>query len=264
MTSSDTGQTSSATTGVRRPSVVADLGRDARAPLSPVNGAAEAYAELATIILHGQPLGAVMSRIARIAHDVIPEADEVSITLVEGGRARSVAFSGRLAAALDERQYQDGYGPCLDAALSGGVMTIADTAAETTYPDIAAQAARAGIRHTMSIPIAPVVADRPGALNLYAGGEPFSAEDREVGTAFASYAAVAIANAAVYSGALDQVAHLQTAMASRAIIEQAKGILMAGQGCTPDQAFVQLREASNRENRKLRDVAQDLVQNTIA
>jgi hypothetical protein len=55
------------------------------------------------------------------------------------------------------------------------------------------------------------------------------------------------------------VAQLETALSTRAPIEQAKGILMGAERCSADQAFDMLRRASQRENRKLRDVAQDLV-----
>jgi hypothetical protein len=61
----------------------------------------------------------------------------------------------------------------------------------------------------------------------------------------------------------DLVANLQVALVTRATIDQAKGILMAAQGCTPDEAFDLLRRASQRENRKLHDVAADIVARTI-
>ena len=71
-----------------------------------------------------------------------------------------------------------------------------------------------------------------------------------------------MSNALAYWGAFDQAANLTLAMEHRAEIEQAKGILMATQRCTADEAFDLLRRASQRENRKLRDVAADLVRHT--
>src|SRR4051812_19188132 len=76
--------------------------------LDPVAAAAPAYAQLARIVLGGQPLGQVLGRVAELAAELIPGAEEVSVTLMQRGRARSVAFSGQRAALLDERQYQDG------------------------------------------------------------------------------------------------------------------------------------------------------------
>ncbi len=71
-----------------------------------------------------------------------------------------------------------------------------------------------------------------------------------------------MANAQAYWGARDHIKNLDEAMRSRAVIEQAKGILMARSSLDPDEAFDMLRRASQRENRKLRDVATDLVDRT--
>jgi AmiR/NasT family two-component response regulator len=77
--------------------------------------------------------------------------------------------------------------------------------------------------------------------------------------AFAAYAAVALANAYVYHSTADLARHLRTAMDSRAVIEQAKGIIMAERRCTADEAFEFLTGVSQETNRKVRDVAAALV-----
>ena len=59
----------------------------------------------------------------------------------------------------------------------------------------------------------------------------------------------------------DEVDGLKLALLSRATIEQAKGILMGAQHCTPDEAFDLLAQASQRESLKLRDVALRIVEN---
>src|SRR3954451_9028817 len=82
------------------------------------------FAELGRVVLGDEPLGAVLERVAGLAAKAIPEASEVSVTLMEGGRAHTVAFTGSLAVQLDERQYETGWGPCLDAAVSGHTITV--------------------------------------------------------------------------------------------------------------------------------------------
>ncbi len=77
---------------------------------------------------------------------------------------------------------------------------------------------------------------------------------------FAGYAAVAVNNVASYAGAVDEAAGLRTAMASRVVIEQAKGILMARGHCTADEAFDLLKRLSSHRNLKLRDIAQAIVE----
>lgn len=100
-----------------------------------------------------------------------------------------------------------------------------------------------------------------GALNLYGAGDPFTDLAREAAVTFASYATVALVNAAVFTGAINEAEQIREAMASRATIEQAKGIIIASRHCTPDEAFDILRQTSSRANRKLRVIAQELVDN---
>jgi AmiR/NasT family two-component response regulator len=78
---------------------------------------------------------------------------------------------------------------------------------------------------------------------------------------FAGFAAVGLANAHLYETQATLAGHLQKAMESRAVIEQAKGIIMADRRCTPDQAFTVLAKLSQDTNRRLRDVAIALVNN---
>jgi hypothetical protein len=217
-----------------------------------------AYAELARIVLGAQPLGAVLRRIAEIARDLIPRADEVSITMLERDRARTVGFAGDLASALDERQYTSGRGPCLDAAVTGQTIAI-DTAADTLYPEFSRQARRSGIQQTLAVGL-PSLQGTTGAVNIYSRtSDPFSDQSLDTASTFAEYAAIALANAALYAGAVQEAAQLKEAMASRAVIEQAKGMIMRDEGCTADEAFDVLRGSSSRSHVKLRDVAQALV-----
>lgn len=102
-----------------------------------------------------------------------------------------------------------------------------------------------------------------GALNLYSRSEAgFSEQDEKVGLTFAAQAGIALANTQAYWDAYELSQNLSEAMKSRATIEQAKGILMAARRCDADEAFQILVRASQRENRKLREVAEQLVRGT--
>jgi GAF domain-containing protein len=219
------------------------------------------YHELAKIVVAAQPLGALLTQIAELARGTVPGVDDASVTLIERGSPRSVAFAGdtQLAALLDERQYEDGFGPCLDASASGSLIVV-DMAQDTTYPEFARLALRKGIQRSMSVGM-PTVQQTTGALNLYGkdGSKAFTEHDQDVATTFAGCAAVAMANAALYAGAVQEVDQMKQALASRASIEQAKGILMQARRCTADQAFTILRSLSSTSNRKLRDVAQSII-----
>jgi GAF domain-containing protein len=223
---------------------------------------ASAYRQLAQLVLGAEPLGSVLQQITRIAADAIPGADEVSLTLLERGRPRTVAFSGDLAAVLDERQYEKGFGPCLHAAATGDLVMIEDTARSSAYAGYADVARRAGIKHLLAVGLPVGVTATNGALNVYSRGEqgPLGTESMDAAVEFSVYASVAATNAALYSGALAEISQMREAIASRASIEQAKGVLMAVHRCSPEEAFDRLRATSMHENRKLRDVAQQVVE----
>ena len=220
----------------------------------------DAYAELGAILLDRTPLTAVMQRVADLARQTVPGADEASVTVVEGKRARSVAFTGSLAVQLDERQYAVGFGPCMDAALSGQVIRIDDTAAGSeAYPGYSEVARRAGVRSTLSIGLA-VPHRAVGALNLYdLGGEAFDATSVDAAQVLAGHAAIALANSLAVESTRELAEQLQRAMASRAVIEQAKGVISAVRGVDPEQAFTLLSRRSQDTNRQLAELAGEVV-----
>jgi len=229
-----------------------------------------AFAELARIRLDGEPLTQVLGRVAELAKEVLPDARDVSVTLLDDARAgcagparaKTVAFTGDLAVHLDERQYRSGFGPCLDVAVSGETILV-DTSNDGQYPEFSAAARRLGVTHSLSVGL-PIPQRTIGALNIYGSAGPFTDREVESAHAFAGHAAVAVANAALYASTADLARNLQIAMASRAVIEQAKGIVMAQRRCSADEAFELLRIDSQRRNVKLRVVCQSIVDSAVS
>ncbi len=219
----------------------------------------EAFAELGRIKLADTDIDAVLDKIADLAQRAIPGADEVSVTLMRGKGPHTAAFTGDLALACDERQYKRGHGPCLDAANTAATLLIDDMAQETRWPDYTQSAAKAGAHSSLSVGL-PVHEAVTGALNVYATKpDAFDDDAIMIAQTFAGYAAVALANAHLYDTQATLAQHMQAAMEHRAVIEQAKGIIMAERRCTPDEAFQILTKLSQDTNRKLRDVAAALV-----
>ena len=205
----------------------------------------------------------MLARVAVLAQASVRGADEVSVTLVDGDREGTVAFTGDLAVQLDERQYEEGFGPCTDAARAGGTVAMLDLASEQRYAGFVSACLRAGVVSTVSVALA-VPGRVVGALNVYGlreGPGSGGMDERSVADArsFAGYAAVAVANAGLVRSTQAYAQQMREAMASRAAIEQAKGVLVARTGCTPDEAFAVLSADSRRLNRKLALVAADLV-----
>ena len=226
---------------------------------TPTIDARDAFAELARISLNTESMESVLQRIAELAKQTLPGAAEVSVSLISNDKATTAAYTGRLALDLDETQYGRGYGPCLEAATGGEVVEIVDAREETRWPDYAQAAVRRGSLCSISVPV-PVVETVAAALNVYAvEAHAFDDDARALGRTFASYAAAAVHNMHAYSSARDLAEHLDRAMQSRAVIEQAKGVLMGQRRCDATEAFAMLAAASQRSNRKLRDIAQAIV-----
>jgi GAF domain-containing protein len=248
--------------GCRRSEPGLQTGRTVSSPDEPPSprDAREAFEELARLSLRDESLDSVLQRVAELARGAIPAASAVSVTVVSEESATTAAYSGRAAADLDETQYDAGRGPCLEAATGGEAVEVPDFAEETRWPELAAAARERDLRSSLSTPI-PVQVQLRGAVNVYAAlPHAFDDEARELSRTFASYAAVAIANMHLYESTRALAENLQKAMEYRAVIEQAKGILMSQRRVTAAEAFELLSAASQRSNRKLRDIAAAIVE----
>jgi GAF domain-containing protein len=225
-------------------------------------GAAAAFAELGHIKLGETDLDGVLSRVADLARRTVPGAAQVSITLLRERGAVTTAHTGQIALQLDELQYERGAGPCLEAATTGTTVEVPDTSADDRWNGWGAEAARAGMCSVLSLTL-PIGDEVNGALTIY-GAEPhvFDAAAVTLAQTFSRYAAVALTNAQLYDATAGLARHMRAAMESRAVIEQAKGIIMGEHRCTPDEAFAMLTRVSQDTNRKLRDVAAALVERT--
>ncbi|SCE78294.1 GAF and ANTAR domain-containing protein [Micromonospora mirobrigensis] len=225
----------------------------------PSTSAESAFAELGRIRLDEVTLEEMLGKVAELASRAVPGAREVSVTLVRDVTARTVVATGEIARDLDEWQYRKGFGPCLDASPSGDSVSVPDMAAESRWPGWAEHARGSGVGSSLSIGL-PIQESVTGALNIY-GGAPNSFDPGAIATAetFAAFAAVALANANLYGATATLAEQMQEAMRGRAVIEQAKGIIMGERHCSPQEAFALLSRISQDTNRKVRDVAAALV-----
>ena len=215
--------------------------------------------DLARVTLHGRELSETLGEITSIARRAVPGAVATSITLVRDDSGFTAAYDGQLALDADELQYERGYGPCLDAGRTGLVMHVPDMRTEDRWPDYAAAVVPKGVRASLSVPL-PFQGATIGALNTYSTSVDAYDEDSLLhAQEVASFIAVAVSNAESYAKSTHLAHQMQEAMASRAVIDMAKGMLIAQNGCSPDEAFTILSNASQRSNRKLRDIAAAMV-----
>ena len=220
--------------------------------------------DLSKVVLVNRTLTDVLADIVGIAARGIPGAESSSITLVRAEKAFTAAHSGEMALAADELQYEHGYGPCMDAGRGGVLLRVDDMRTERRWPDYVAHLlATTPVLSSLSVPL-PYQGASIGALNNYSTqpGAFATPESLRAGSDIAEVIAVAVANAEAHAQLFDQAHNMRVAMESRSTIEQAKGVLMAQRHVDAEQAFEILREASQRYNRKLRDIAFGIVQST--
>lgn len=216
-------------------------------------------AKLAGLALTEPDLDTALVAVTRVAVAAVEACDGASLTMRERGVPSAPGASDEWASELDRLQFVEQEGPCLDCLREGSVMRSADLRSDGRFPHYGHKAAELGAISTMSLPLS---ADgrTVGALNLYSRQEcAFDSESVAVGELLAAHASLAISAATAYYSSRDLAEQMRQALESRAVIEQAKGVLMAQQGGTPEEAFQSLVDLSQRSNRKLRDVAQAVV-----
>jgi GAF domain-containing protein len=218
---------------------------------------AESMTVLAQLSVVDHSMVEILGRLAALANDTLDRSCSVGLTLETKGALGTPVFTDERVPEIDEWQYKTGAGPCVDAFRTGEIQINESTPNDDRWPQFSAVCEVHGILSTLSVPVSN--GNTLGALNFYASSEgPFDRDDVDVAAAFAAQAAIVVDHATAYWTVRDLADQLTEALESRVVIEQAKGILIAS-GKTGDEAFDVLRRASQTRNRKLRDVAADLV-----
>jgi GAF domain-containing protein len=224
--------------------------------------ALQALADLAGVALDQADLTSALEEICRIAVRTVPGTEGASVTTFSKGRPAALADSP-WAQELDELQYVEHEGPCYDAYRTGTIFRVRDLAEDTRWPSYLPRATETGARSMVSLPLS-AEGKVVGALNLYSRtADAFTADAVSLAEIIAAHAGLASQVAAAMFGHRELAEQLGVAMRSRAVIEQAKGILMGARRCDADTAFNLLAELSQNSNRKLRDVAQALVDEAV-
>jgi GAF domain-containing protein len=222
-----------------------------------------ALESLSGVLAQEEELGVILLRVCRQVVHAIPETEMASVTLLRDGGPVTAAITDDQAGEIDQAQYRTGQGPCLRAARTGQMVRIAVAEVQDRWPDFAAAAGGAGVASYLSAPLY-IDSEYHGSLNLY-GYRPhgYRSLDAAMLELYTTAAEAALQSARRYFRARTHAEHLQVALGSRATIDQAKGIVMGARRITADEAFMLLVEHSQRENVKLRDLADRLVTSMI-
>ncbi|WP_103889443.1 GAF and ANTAR domain-containing protein [Actinacidiphila yanglinensis] len=215
--------------------------------------------DLTGLLLSTRTLETFLDALAQSAMDFATGSDGCGITLERGNRPLTVASTGASADRMDEKQYGQNDGPCLEALRTGREVSVTDMSVEDRWGEYPAFAVAQGTHSSLSLPLLQR-GDTAGALNLYSPrARGFRDVDVRFLRALAAEASGAIALAQQMADAEEFAADLKAALVSRTVIDQAIGVVMAQQRCSPQQAFELLRQASQHRNVKLRKLCEDMV-----
>jgi ANTAR domain len=215
------------------------------------------YAEMNRTLLEPGQGADTVAAVTRLAVAAVPGVEQASISEGRNGRFRTVASTGDLATAADQIQYELRTGPCVDAIVEDAVYCSNDISLDTRWPAFGARAhAETGATSMMSLRLFFEGDDRIAGLNLYSTrADAFDDQAHVIANLVATHSVTAL----IAASAREKVSNLQRALTSNRRIGMAMGVLMTSHNLTEHDAVTLLRIASQNSNRKLTDIADDVI-----
>ncbi|MBB4912763.1 GAF and ANTAR domain-containing protein [Actinophytocola algeriensis] len=230
-----------------------------------------ALAELTDSIRPDEPREVLLARVASRVVRLMPGADAVTVTLVVDGTPNTVAATEESLVPLDQIQYTTGTGPCLDALRTETLVRAERADMAQRWPAFADVAETTGVLTSLSCPLF-LPADGAassrraldhrlsGALNVWSfQPDAFAPAEATLIAMFTSALSSIILTATRWAAAEKQTDQLLVALETRDAIATAKGIVMVYHRLGVDEAFQWLVDASQRTNRKIRDLARLII-----
>ncbi|WP_259468041.1 GAF and ANTAR domain-containing protein [Rhodococcus sp. SBT000017] len=175
------------------------------------------------------------------------------------GRPDTIVASADFVRVVDDIQYGLGQGPCITAAAEGITVRSGSLETDPQWPEFGPKVGRLGVHSVLSLPLI-TAGGVLGAMNVYAHRpDAFDARAAELGELFAVPAAISVQNARALASAARLTEQLERALNSRAVIDQAIGVLISRSGCTGTEGYDKLRSLSQSEHKKVAVVAESIV-----
>jgi hypothetical protein len=209
--------------------------------------------DVADRLLGQSDIGDTLGAVTAAAVDLIDEIDYADVLVITEGELRSVNPTTPMVVELSRIQLEFGEGPCLAAALSHPIIRCPDLSTDERWPRFSAGAIERGVYSSLSFQLCT---HKKGgaALNLFSRvPQTFDMHTETIGAMLATQAAIAII-------ASDRHTQFDSALASRDLIGQAKGIIMERFKIDAVAAFEMLRKLSQTSNEKLTSIAQRVVE----
>ena len=207
----------------------------------------------------------LLGDVAEFAAQAIPGVDGVGVALIQSHdgtpRIQTWAATAELVHDIDVIQYEElNEGPCITCMQLKRACVSGSLGSDRRWPRFGGRVARMAVHSALSLPL--MVGDEViGAINTYARSrDAFGEHAVQLGSQFAGPAAVSVYNAQLLAGAQERTKALQRALDSRAVIDQAIGIIRSRSGVSAEVAFDRLTRLSQTENIKLHIVAERMVE----
>jgi GAF domain-containing protein len=222
--------------------------------MTPRSELAAAIASAVRTINEPRSLEETLQRIVEVARDSVPGFDAVGISTVDKrGNVHTRAKVGDLVDTLDGLQYGIGEGPCVDTLRGTDLVIASHIRHDQRWPRYVPRAVEEGLRSQLAVRLYLDDQGAVGGLNFYSTiADEVDPVAESIADLFADHAAIALHNAG-------ERENLNQALHSRKIIGQAVGIVMERYGMDEDRAFAFLVRASSTSNTKVRDIAQEVV-----
>jgi GAF domain-containing protein len=210
----------------------------------------------------------LLREVAEFAAQAIPGVDGAGVALIDlerdKSRVQTWAATAVLVQEIDKVQYGElNEGPCITSMQTQRAVVSGSLGSDSRWPSFGGRVARMRVHSALSLPL--IVGDQViGAINTYARDrDAFGEHAMRLGSQFAGTAAVSVYNAQLLAKAQERTSRLQRALDSRAVIDQAIGIIRSRSGVGAEVAFDRLVRMSQAENTKLQVIAQRLVEEAV-
>src|SRR5215471_11342068 len=188
-----------------------------------------------------------LNQLVALAARQVPGCAGAAATVWRSGEPAAHAASHPDLPALADAELGCGRGPAIDALAGGGPVSCPDTLEETRWPEYADAALRRGVRCSVTM----AYRSDPDAVTLsLSGARPRSLESGQLALAelLTAFGGAVMGNAAEYGDAQRIALQLRAAAESRALVDQAKGMLMQALSCSAEDALNKLRQISQERN----------------
>jgi GAF domain-containing protein len=225
---------------------------------------ADSVADVAQLLEGDEIPDEALHRLTALAAELVPGGTAAAVTIAMASGALTFASSDQRLEKLHQLQFDGDGGPVVETLRHNEPRRVDDTTAECRWPAFCRAAAAAGFASCLVLPLRT---DRQpaGAVTLY-GREPnvFRGAAHDIALLVAAQGGTAVHNASLYGTCRRMAESLHAALESRAVIEQAKGILHAELWVSPAEAFHLLSRYSQNTNQRVRKISARLVQGHVA